>query len=254
VRIINCARGGLVDEAALQGGARVGPCRRGGASTSFETEPATENPLFNLPNVVCTPHLGAATTEAQENVALQVAEQMSDYLLHGAVSNALNMPSITAEEAPRLKPFVAACRRARVVCRPAHRKPIKEIDHRVCRRGARDERQGADVGAAGRPDAADAGRRQHGLGADHGEGAGIKVDEVRATKTGVYENYIRLIVKTERQERSVAGTVFSDGKPRIIQIKGINMEAELGRRCSTSPMRTSPASSARWARLLGDAA
>ena len=76
-------------------------------STSSSTEPATENPLFGHPNVVCTPHLGAATTEAQENVALQVAEQMSDYLLHGAISNAVNFPSITAEEAPRLKPFIA---------------------------------------------------------------------------------------------------------------------------------------------------
>jgi D-3-phosphoglycerate dehydrogenase len=76
----------------------------------FETEPATENPLFNLPNVVCTPHLGASTTEAQENVALQVAEQMSDYLLTGAVSNALNMPSITAEEAPDHGPLAQARR------------------------------------------------------------------------------------------------------------------------------------------------
>ena len=64
------------------------------------------SPLFGLPNVVCTPHLGASTTEAQENVAIQVAEQMADYLVNGAVSNALNMPSITAEEAPRLTPFV----------------------------------------------------------------------------------------------------------------------------------------------------
>src|SRR5690606_24484552 len=72
----------------------------------FEVEPATENPLFNLPDVVCTPHLGAATTEAQENVALQSAEQMSDYLIKGAVTNAINMPSISAEEAPRLKPFI----------------------------------------------------------------------------------------------------------------------------------------------------
>ena len=73
----------------------------------FVDEPATENPLFGLPNVVCTPHLGASTTEAQENVALQIAEQMSDYLLRGAISNAVNFPSITAEEAPKLKPFIA---------------------------------------------------------------------------------------------------------------------------------------------------
>ncbi|MEM8729537.1 MAG: phosphoglycerate dehydrogenase, partial [Pseudomonadota bacterium] len=98
VRIINCARGGLVDEVALAEMLQSGHIA-GAAFDVFSQEPAKENPLFNLPNVVCTPHLGAATTEAQENVALQVAEQMSNYLLTGAVENALNMPSVTAEEA-----------------------------------------------------------------------------------------------------------------------------------------------------------
>ena len=106
VRIVNCARGGLVDEAALRAALDSGKVA-GAAFDVFVTEPATENPLFGHPNVVCTPHLGAATTEAQENVALQVAEQMSDYLLRGAISNAVNFPSITAEEAPKLKPFIA---------------------------------------------------------------------------------------------------------------------------------------------------
>ena len=88
----------------------------------FEVEPATESPLFGLPNVVCTPHLGASTTEAQENVALQVAEQMSDYLVKGAVSNAINMPSITAEEAPILKPFIRLADVPRRLRRPGHGK------------------------------------------------------------------------------------------------------------------------------------
>ena len=91
VRIINCARGGLVDEEALADLLKSGHIA-GAAFDVYSVEPATDNPLFNLPNVVCPPHLGAATTEAQENVALQVAEQMSDYLLTGAVTNALNMP------------------------------------------------------------------------------------------------------------------------------------------------------------------
>ena len=106
MRIINCARGGLVDEAALRAALDSGHVA-GAAFDVFTEEPATKNPLFGHPNVVCTPHLGAATNEAQENVALQVAEQMADYLLSGAIKNAVNFPSISAEEAPRLKPFVA---------------------------------------------------------------------------------------------------------------------------------------------------
>jgi len=105
VMIINCARGGLVDEAALADLLKSGHVA-GAAFDVFAVEPATDNVLFNLPNVVCTPHLGAATTEAQENVALQVAEQMSAYLLTGAVENALNMPSVTAEEAKVMGPWI----------------------------------------------------------------------------------------------------------------------------------------------------
>jgi D-3-phosphoglycerate dehydrogenase len=110
VRIVNCARGGLVDEVALRAALDSGHVAGAGFDV-FTAEPAKENPLFGHPNVVCTPHLGAATNEAQENVALQVAEQMSDYLIRGAITNAINFPSITAEEAPKLKPFVALAER-----------------------------------------------------------------------------------------------------------------------------------------------
>src|SRR5882724_1982755 len=105
VRIVNCARGGLVDELALRAALDSGQVA-GAAFDVFTEEPAKDNPLFGHPNVVCSLLLGAATTEAQENVALQVAEQMSDYLLQGAIANAVNFPSITAEEAPRLRPFI----------------------------------------------------------------------------------------------------------------------------------------------------
>ena len=93
IRIVNCARGGLIDEAALKDALDSGKVA-GAALDVFEVEPAKENALFNHPNVICTPHLGASTSEAQVNVALQVAEQMSEYLLTGGVSNALNMPSL----------------------------------------------------------------------------------------------------------------------------------------------------------------
>src|SRR5260370_3643660 len=106
VRVINCARGGLVDEAALRAMLDSGHVA-GAAFDVFVEEPATSNPLFGHPRFIATPHLGASTTEPQDNVALQVAEQMSDYLMRGAISNAVNFPSITAEEAPKLKPLIA---------------------------------------------------------------------------------------------------------------------------------------------------
>src|SRR5690606_15377529 len=105
VRIINCARGGLIVEADLKD-ALLSDHVAGAALDVYEQEPAIDNPLFELENVICTPHLGASTREAQENVALQIAEQIADYLTSGAVTNALNMPSISAEEAPKLAPYV----------------------------------------------------------------------------------------------------------------------------------------------------
>src|SRR5712672_4376560 len=126
VRIINCARGGLVDENALRAALDSGHVA-GAAFDVFTEEPATHTPLFGHPNVVCTPHLGAATSEAQENVALQIAEQMSDYLLRGAISNAVNFPSITAEEAPRLRPFVTLAEKLGSFAAPPTETGIKEV-------------------------------------------------------------------------------------------------------------------------------
>jgi len=226
VRIVNCARGGLVDEEALREALESGHVA-GAAFDVFSVEPAKENVLFGAPNVICTPHLGAATSEAQENVALQVAEQMSDYLLTGAVTNALNMPSISAEEAPRLKPFVTLAEQLGSFAGQLTETGIK---------GIRLEFAGdvAEMNTKALSSAAIAGVLRPLLQDVNMVSApaiardrGIRIEEVRRAQQGAYESYVRLTVMTERQERSVAGTVFSDGRPRIIQIKGINMEAEL---------------------------
>ena len=108
--LINCARGGLVDELALRAALESGHLR-GAALDVYEQEPATDNPLFGLDNIICTPHLGASTIEAQEKVAVQVAEQMAEFLVNGAVKNALNAPNLTAEEARKLKPYLQLSQR-----------------------------------------------------------------------------------------------------------------------------------------------
>jgi D-3-phosphoglycerate dehydrogenase len=105
VRLVNCARGGLVVEDDLARALDMGQVAAA-AIDVFAEEPAKRSPLFGRDNVVATPHLGAATSEAQENVAVQIAEQMADFLLTGAVANAVNMPSLSAEEARRLKPYM----------------------------------------------------------------------------------------------------------------------------------------------------
>jgi D-3-phosphoglycerate dehydrogenase len=227
VRIVNCARGGLIVEAALLEALNSGQVA-GAALDVFEVEPATESPLFAHDNVVCTPHLGAATSEAQENVALQVAEQMADYLTTGAVSNALNMPSISADEAPRLRPFITLVDQigsfAGQLTETAISDIVIEYAGEVAEMNTRALTSALLAGLL-RPILGDVNMISAPMVARE---RGIKVDEIRQTPRGTYESYVRLTVKTERQERSVAGTVFSDGKPRIIQIKGINMEAELG--------------------------
>lgn len=227
VRIVNCARGGLVDEAALAELITSGHVA-GAAFDVFKEEPATENPLFGLENVVVTPHLGAATTEAQENVALQVAEQMADYLLTGAVSNALNMPSVTAEEARIMGPWLKLAEHLGAFVGQLTEEAIEEIE--VVYNGvAKDMNLKAlncaaiagimkatnpDVNMVSAPIIA--------------KDRGIEVSTTTQDKTGVFDGYIRLVVKTELKTRSIAGTVFSDGKPRFIQIKGINIDAEIG--------------------------
>ncbi len=227
VRIVNCARGGLVDESALAEALTEGRVA-GAAFDVFAEEPATASPLFNLANVVVTPHLGAATSEAQENVALQVAEQMSDYLLTGAVTNAINMPSITAEEAKIMGPWIALAGHLGNFTGQMTDEPITAIN--ILYDGVVSEmnlaalncgviagilrKANPDVNMVSAPVIA--------------KERGVHVSTTKQDRSGTFEGYVKVTIVTDKRERSVAGTVFSDGKPRFIQIKGINIDAEIG--------------------------
>ncbi|WP_431268156.1 phosphoglycerate dehydrogenase [Dankookia sp. P2] len=227
-RIINCARGGLVDEAALYDALKSGHIA-GAALDVFETEPATESPLFGLENVVCTPHLGAATAEAQENVALQVADQMADYLLTGAVSNAINMPSVTAEEAPRLKPYMALAQllggmagqltaaRGNVIkaIRVEYEGHVAELNRRPLTAAALAGALAPLMGAVNMVNAPVVAKER-----------GIEVAETVHERRGDYASLLRVTMVTDQDEKSVAGTLVGESRPRLVEIKGIAVEAD----------------------------
>ncbi len=231
VRIVNCARGGLVDEAALYDALKSGQVA-GAALDVFETEPATDSPLFTLDNVVCTPHLGAATAEAQENVALQVAEQMSDFLLTGAVSNAINMPSVSAEEAPRLRPYMELCRLLGSMAgqlTQARDGTIKSVtieyeglaavlNHRPLNAAALAGLLGPMSESVNMVNAPVLARER-----------GIDVAEVVHDRPSEYQTLVRLTVATEQGARALSGTLFAGARPRIVEIKGIRVEADFAR-------------------------
>ena len=226
VRIINCARGGLVDEVALKAAIENGHVA-GAALDVFAEEPATENILFGMEQVVCTPHLGASTSEAQEKVAVQVAEQMADYLLTGAVTNALNMASVTAEEAPQLKPYMTLAEQLGAFAGQATQSAITEIE--ICY-------EGHVAGLNTKPLTAIVvkgllGPLLEGVNMVNApviaEERDIKILEARSETAGDYHTLITVTVTTETQTRSVKGTLFNH-KPRLVEIKGIHIDAMLG--------------------------
>jgi len=223
VLIVNCARGGLVDEAALRGLLDEGHVG-GAAFDVFVEEPAKENPLFGAENFIATPHLGASTLEAQENVALQVAEQMSDYLLTGAVTNALNSPSVTAEDAPKLKPFVALAEKLGGFAGQMVDFGIKAID--IAYEGdvsALNVKPLTAAALAGvlRPMLAEINMVSAPAVAKE---RGITVSESRQDVSPVYDSLMRVTVTTEVGKRAFAGTVVG-GAARIVEVKGMELDA-----------------------------
>jgi D-3-phosphoglycerate dehydrogenase len=252
VRIVNCARGGLVDEKALRAALDTGHVA-GAAFDVFTEEPASTNPLFGHPNVVCTPHLGAATTEAQENVALQVAEQMSDYLLRGAILNAVNFPSITAEEAPRLRPFVKLAEQLGSFAGQVTESSLTAV--KLTYEGhlaAMNTRALTSAAIAGllKPLLQDVNMvSAPGIARERG----IAVEETKRDAESDYESLMTLTLVTEREERSIKGTVFADGRPRVIEIKGIKMDAEFGPSMLYITNEDKPGFIGHFASLLGDA-
>jgi D-3-phosphoglycerate dehydrogenase len=251
VRIINCARGGLIDEAALKEGLDSGHIA-GAALDVFVEEPAKASPLFGTPNFISTPHLGASTTEAQVNVAIQVAEQMADFLVSGGVTNALNMPSLSAEEAPRLKPYMALAEKLGSL--------VGQLTHgAIGRISIHSEGAAAELNQKPIVSAVLAGFLRTQTDTVNMVNApllakerGIEVREVRTEREADYHTLIRVSVKTETGERSVAGTLFGDQAPRLVELFGIKVEADLAGHMLYVVNEDAPGFIGRLGTLLGE--
>jgi D-3-phosphoglycerate dehydrogenase / 2-oxoglutarate reductase len=226
VRIINCARGGLVDEAALKDALDSGHVA-GAALDVFAVEPAKEHPLFGNEKLICTPHLGASTNEAQENVALQVAEQISDFLMTGAVTNALNAPSVSAEDAPKLKPYMKLAEQLGCAAGQLVTGNVTgiEIDY---------EGQVAGLNLKPLTALALSGILKPFLesvntvnAASLAKDRGIAVTETRRDQAGDYQSLIRVRVLGDYGHHLVEGTLFGGVHPRLVSLDGIAIEAEM---------------------------
>jgi D-3-phosphoglycerate dehydrogenase / 2-oxoglutarate reductase len=253
VRIINCARGGLIVEEDLKAALDRGHVA-GAALDVFPVEPAKQNILFGRDDVIATPHLGAATTEAQENVALQVAEQMADFLTTGAVVNALNMPSLSAEEAGRLKPYMKLAEQLGSFAGQMTTYEIKSVD--IVYEGHVAELNvkpltaivltallSPQLDTVNMVNAPVFCRERD-----------IRVSETRVANPSNYHTLIRLTVTSERHTRQLAGTLFGGDRPRIVEIEGVPMEAELGSHMLFVRNKDKPGFIGNLGRTMGEAA
>ncbi len=226
VRIVNCARGGIIVEADLLEALNSGKVA-GAALDVFEVEPAKDNILFGHERVICTPHLGAATTEAQVNVALQVAEQMADYLMNGAVTNALNMPSISAEDAPKLKPYIKLAEQLGQFAGQITDHTIKSIEIEYC-----------GTITSVKTDPITSTLIAHLLGTQMeavnmvnalqiAESKGIQIKQSYDNDGQNWRSMINVVVQTTERKRNVTGTLFTGKEPRIVNIEGVPIEVAL---------------------------
>jgi D-3-phosphoglycerate dehydrogenase len=224
VRIINCARGGIVNEQDLYEALKSGKVA-GAAFDVFEKEPPENHPLLTLDNFIATPHLGASTHEAQENVAVAVAEQIVDYLIAGTVRNAVNVPSVPADQLPMLSPYINLAERMGLfqaqLCEGGLTQVTVEYSGEVSNlklepitlaalKGLLTPILNETVNYVNAPLIA--------------KDRGIEIKVSKSIDTTEYTSLITIRVKAGGRDMSVTGTLNSKKEPRIIQVDNFPME------------------------------
>jgi D-3-phosphoglycerate dehydrogenase len=250
VRIINCARGGLIVEQDLKAALDSGHVA-GAALDVFPVEPAKENILFGREDVITTPHLGASTTEAQENVAVQVAEQIADFLMAGAVTNAVNTPSVSGEDAPKLKPYMALATKLGSFLGQLTDRNIRavriEYEGHVAQLNVKPLTACVLTGVL-RPQLETVNMVNAPVVARE---RNIAVTETKHDRATDYHTLIRLTVEAEDRTRSIVGTLIAD-RPRVVEIGGIPAEVEFGPNLLYVRNKDKPGFVGDLGRLLGD--
>lgn len=225
VRIINCARGGIVNEKDLYEALKSGKVA-GAALDVFEKEPVNrDNPLLGLDNVICTPHLGAATEEAQENVAIAVAEQIADYLVRGTIRNAVNFPSIPADQVARLQPYLSLAEKLGSFAAQIFEGGITGVTIEYLGEAAELNTAPVTIAALKGLLTPILEETVNFVNAPFiAKERGIEVKETKSDDAGDYQSILALRIKTKDKERYFAGTLFSKKDPRIVRIDNFAVE------------------------------
>jgi len=225
VRIINCARGGIVDEDALYEGLKSG--KVGGAALDvFEKEPINpEHPLLTLENFICTPHLGASTKEAQENVAIAVSNQIADYLVNDVARFAVNLPSVSPDLMPKLQPYIDLAEKIGSFIAQTGEGGVEEITITYSGEAADLDTPPISVAVLKgllNPILEEPVNYVNAPGI--AKERGIVVNESKRSDSGNFSSLLSLKVKSGLQERTVTGAIFNKSEPRLVEIDQMALE------------------------------
>jgi len=224
VRIINAARGGIIDEKALYNALKSGKVAAA-ALDVFEKEPPQGSPLLELDNLVCTPHLGAASEDAQENVAIAVAQQIVDYLVHGTIRNAVNFPSISADIQPRLQPYINLAERLGSFLSQSFEGAINEIIVEYMGEITRLVLEPIKIAVIKGILTPILEETVNFINAPLiAKERGIEVKEITSADAGDYHSMLSVKLKGGKKESAVTGVLYGKKDPRIIKVSEFAVE------------------------------